>query len=1326
MRRPLANLSKAAGFLALILGAFASLLAALSSIAGDPPAGMDLGRGGGTPGKPPESAPGPSVARPVRSRHLRLPGWVTLVAWARRRRRLAIVLAVLAVFGIGVGLYAFFTAGATAGSGGQAVADALPTGNTPGTPTLSAGNVTVSWTQNSVSFAGGSLGANAKGGYLIKRYADNAPSTPITPSGTCAGATMTGVGTNIVQGGGAPLTCSDTSVPTGRWTYTVTPAFYLWRGPEGTKSAHVVVAPANPTSVALTNGAGAGNAFINTTNASSLNFNVVVPGTSLATDTITLTLTDVGAVHTVIATAAGTAGAGTVTFIGVNASSLNDGTITITAKASSSYGDNSAGTASQTRTKDTVGPTNALTLNTQSPAGSSFLTGSTVYYRGTGGGAGGSFKIQNAVSDGASGPASSATAALGGTTTGWSPAHVPSTVSTPPGGPYVSNVFTWTEGASSSPTEVVTGADSAGNTTPAPTLTFTNDSTAPTGGALTVNGQSASAGGTTGYNNTGSFSISRTEYTDAGSGLASSTLTREVAALTSTGIPDGGCGAFGTLTTITGSPTQDSGTLIATNNCYRYTLKGTDNVGNNVSIITIVKVDTSAPTTPAPTLSAATGTNTFISGTNVFINPQAGNSGSFQVADAPTDTQSGIQKVNFPALAGFTSGGGDDTTSLYSTTYNWSGAGATASGSQTLTAFNNAALQNTTSFTVTPDTTKPATTPSPSPAANAQGWNRANVTVTLSATDTGGSGVQKITYSESGAQTLVNTTYTVPFTISTQGTTTISYFATDNVGNVEATGTLVIKLDTAAPTSNTLALASQSGGGSFKSANTIFYQGSVAGDFAIQNTVADALSGPFSSTTAALGGTSTGWSHTASTVSTPSGGPFVSNTFHWASSTSTSPTEVVTGADAADNTLAAATLTFTNDSTAPAGGTLTINGGSTYATSTTVTVAHVNYTDGGSGLAAGSNVITRSSATLSNNSCGGFSGSVTVGGATDTVASGNCYQYTLAATDNVGNTTSVTFTLKVDTALPTGSVTAPTNGSTVGGTVAVSSSDAADTGGSALASVLFQVKPVASGSFTDINTADTTSPYSTNWDSTLVANGSYLLRAIITDNAGNATTTATITVTVSNSFTVSASTPQTAGSSFSVTITKKTAGVTDTSYTGSHTIVFTGPANAPNGQAPTYPATVNFTLGVGTATVTLFDAQTTTLTATEGNTTGTSSNIVVNAAAASVMKLSSCLVNGSSVSCAGPFLLGNGGGTMKANISLFDAWGNVPANTSLTINLTSDNTAQFSVTASVTVTSSTTSTQLTVTKIGNAAGTANITAHATSGPYSDLVWGVSK
>ena len=94
---------------------------------------------------------------------------------------------------------------------------------------------------------------------------------------------------------------------------------------------------------------------------------------------------------------------------------------------------------------------------------------------------------------------------------------------------------------------------------------------------------------------------------------------------------------------------------------------------------------------------------------------------------------------------------------------------------------------------------------------------------------------------------------------------------------------------------------------------------------------------------------------------------------------------------------------------------------------------------------------------------------------------------------------------------------------------------------------------------------------------------------------------------------VPASNTQTAGTAFNVTITAlDQSGYTFPGFTGSQAITFTGPATSPNGHAPSYPATINFSGGVGTGSITLYDAQTTTLTATQGLVTGTSGNITVN------------------------------------------------------------------------------------------------------------------
>jgi len=101
------------------------------------------------------------------------------------------------------------------------------------------------------------------------------------------------------------------------------------------------------------------------------------------------------------------------------------------------------------------------------------------------------------------------------------------------------------------------------------------------------------------------------------------------------------------------------------------------------------------------------------------------------------------------------------------------------------------------------DTTPPTTAATLSPLPNAAGWNNNNVTLILTASDNpGGSGVKQIAYSTSGAQALGSTTLTgstANITISAEGVTTILLFATDQAGNVEATQTLVVRVDKTPP-----------------------------------------------------------------------------------------------------------------------------------------------------------------------------------------------------------------------------------------------------------------------------------------------------------------------------------------------------------------------------------------------------------------------------------------------------------------------------------------------------------------------------------------------
>jgi len=94
-----------------------------------------------------------------------------------------------------------------------------------------------------------------------------------------------------------------------------------------------------------------------------------------------------------------------------------------------------------------------------------------------------------------------------------------------------------------------------------------------------------------------------------------------------------------------------------------------------------------------------------------------------------------------------------------------------------------------------------------------------------------------------------------------------------------------------------------------------------------------------------------------------------------------------------------------------------------------------------------------------------------------------------------------------DTTAPTTSITAPANGATVSGTTSVTASASDNVG-------VTKVEFYLDGALKSTSTA---SPYSWSWDTTTAANGSHSLVSKAYDAANNVGTSATVTVTVSNS-----------------------------------------------------------------------------------------------------------------------------------------------------------------------------------------------------------------
>jgi Bacterial Ig domain len=203
-------------------------------------------------------------------------------------------------------------------------------------------------------------------------------------------------------------------------------------------------APGAPTTIALANGGGNGNAYVNGGNAGNLSISVTLPAGSLTTDVVQLTVSNGG--NSISSTKAGPAGSGTITFTGLSVSGLGDGTLTLSASSTDLAG-NVGATTSVTVTKDTAAPAAPTASYTDN---------------------------NNTTADVVAGSAE-ANAAI--TVTKTSPAPTATYSATANGsGAYTVNVAA-INGKPSTPVSVtytITARDAAGNTSGATTLTFSD------------------------------------------------------------------------------------------------------------------------------------------------------------------------------------------------------------------------------------------------------------------------------------------------------------------------------------------------------------------------------------------------------------------------------------------------------------------------------------------------------------------------------------------------------------------------------------------------------------------------------------------------------------------------------------------------------------------------------------------------------------------------------------------------------------------------------------------------------------------------------------
>jgi chitinase len=127
---------------------------------------------------------------------------------------------------------------------------------------------------------------------------------------------------------------------------------------------------------------------------------------------------------------------------------------------------------------------------------------------------------------------------------------------------------------------------------------------------------------------------------------------------------------------------------------------------------------------------------------------------------------------------------------------------------------------------------------------------------------------------------------------------------------------------------------------------------------------------------------------------------------------------------------------------------------------------------------------------------------------TSTLTNGTQYDFRAIATDNAtrSTTSAVVGPRTVDNGAPTISFTAPA--SPLRGSISLTSTPADSLSG--VGSVVYQYKLTSGSTWTTACTGST-SPWGCSWNSTAVGDESYDLRAVVTDNAGNQTTSSSST-----------------------------------------------------------------------------------------------------------------------------------------------------------------------------------------------------------------------
>jgi hypothetical protein len=271
----------------------------------------------------------------------------------RHFRRISLLAAVAFVATAVVAWAYWTTSGSGTGSGsiGNMTAAAIDV------PDTATGSVEVTWTTQATVSSGDSSEIT----YTVERQEGSGSFQPIA-TGDCAGSLPHGT-----------ASCTDDSLTTsGDYTYRVVAEFRSWTAesdPAGPVDVTVNNGPRTPVSVALANGGGVGNAYINGANAASVSVAVGLEN-STAGDVVKVKISDADeetAEKTAIAAGGATE---TVTVTGIDTSALEDGSVTL--HATSSNGEGTSPEATATVTKDIVKPSSEVSSVADITSGTTF------------------------------------------------------------------------------------------------------------------------------------------------------------------------------------------------------------------------------------------------------------------------------------------------------------------------------------------------------------------------------------------------------------------------------------------------------------------------------------------------------------------------------------------------------------------------------------------------------------------------------------------------------------------------------------------------------------------------------------------------------------------------------------------------------------------------------------------------------------------------------------------------------------------------------------------------------------------------------------------